>query len=194
MFRSRVLTLVLPVLATVLLGGAVPVQAAEPPAPLDPYFAPPFRHDCKVHRFGEGEAPDLTGYPDDPLCVEYAKRDITLDNGGAVRFLLAEPARFAIALRPCAYWQQDHWSVQVSRGEVPAIRWDGSYWFDKGTGSAAARVRGLTIGGQPATLRQAADAVAPYSPALADYFRRYRKHGDGGGYDGTVPFDPRCAG
>jgi hypothetical protein len=194
---TRIVVLTLTTLATMLAGLAIPAHAArqqEPSGPVDPYFAPPFRHDCTVHHFGEGEAPDLGGYPDDPLCVEYAKRDITLDNGGAVRFLLAEPARFAIALPKCAYWQQDHWSVQASRGQTPVIRWNGSYWFDKGTGSAGARLRGLTIGGRPATLREAAREVAPYSPQLADYFRRYSRHGDGGGYHGTVPFDPRCAG
>jgi hypothetical protein len=160
---------------------------------VQPYFAPPFADDCTVHRFGEGVAPDLNSYPDDPLCVEYAKRDITVDNGGAIRFLLAEPARFAIALPKCQYWQQDHWSVQFSRGDVPVVRWDGSYWFDKGTGQAASRLHDLRIGGQRAGLRRAARRVAPYSPQLASYFRRYSRGGDGMGYSSSVPFDPRCA-
>ncbi len=54
---------------------------------------PPFAATCTVHEFGEGVAPPLSGIPDDPLCVEYAKRDITVTDGGAVRFLAAEPAR-----------------------------------------------------------------------------------------------------
>lgn len=171
---------------------AGPSTGITEPGP-QPYAAPPFRSECVVHHFGEGEAPELDGYPDDPLCVEYSKRDITLDNGGAVAFLLAEPNRFAIALDKCAYWQQDHWSVQASRGETAIVRWDGSYWFDKGLGQAAARLRHFAVGGQPATLREAARAVAPYSPELADYFRAYGHGGDGMGYVNPFPFDPRCA-
>lgn len=187
-----------PLLLLVALLLAVPLGAAPAAGnPREdgpqPYFAPPFRDRCTVHQFEEGEAPDLVGYPDDPLCVEYSKRDITLDNGGAVAFLLAEPNRFAIALDKCAYWQQDHWSVQASRGQTPVVRWDGSYWFDKGAGQAAARVRRLTIGGERATLRQAAREVAPYSPELAEWFRTYGRGGDGMGWSSSYPFDPSCA-
>jgi len=186
-------TLLVAALVVVLCPGvADAIPTARPDGP-QPYFAPPFRSDCTVHRYGEGVAPDPATTTDDPLCVEYAKRDITLDNGGAVRFLLAEPDRFAVAVNPCEYWQQDHWSVQASRGQTPVIRWDGSYWFDKATGQAAARLRHLTIGGQPATLSQAARAVAPYSPELAAFFRSYSRGGDGMGYSGSYPFDPRCA-
>ena len=165
---------------------------ARPDGP-QPYYAPPFRSQCTVHHFGEGEAPDPADTQDDPLCVEYSKRDITLDNGGAVGFLQAEPNRFVVALDKCAYWQKDHWSVQASRGQTAVIRWDGSYWFDKRTGQAGARVHHLRIGGQPASLRQAARAVAPYSPELAAWFRSYSRGGDGMGYSGRFPFDPRCA-
>jgi hypothetical protein len=173
-------------------GAASAVEPSRPDGP-QPYFAPPFRSECTVQHFGEGEAPDPAKTTADPLCVEYSKRDITLDNGGAVAFLLAEPNRFAVALDKCAYWQKDHWSVQASRGQTPVIRWDGSYWFDKGAGQAAARVKHLTIGGEPARLRDAARAVAPYSPELAEWFRSYSRGGDGMGYSGSFPFDPRCA-
>jgi hypothetical protein len=172
-----------------VVASAGTAQATDGP---QPYFAPPFRSHCTVHHFGEGKAPDLGAYPDDPLCVEYAKRDITLDNGGAVRFLRAEPNRFAIALDKCAYWQQDHWSVQVSRGATAIVRWDGSYWFDKGAGQAGARLHGFRVYGQPASLRQAARAVAPFSPELARYFRSYGHGGDGMGYVGGYPFDQTC--
>ena len=188
MRRSTLVLLVTAVLAGT--GTGVAHGAADP---LPPYFAPPFADQCTVHRFGEGEAPDITAYPDDPLCVEYAKRDITVDDGGAVRFLLAEPARFALALPKCRYWQQDHWSVQFSRGDVPVIRWDGSYWFDKGTGEAAARLRHLTIEGRPASVAQAAALVRPVSPELADYLERYGRGGSGAALVGSVPVDPRCA-
>lgn len=180
------------VLVVTSAGAAHAVQLARPDGP-QPYYAPPFRSQCTVHHFGEGEAPDPAHTQDDPLCVEYSKRDITLDNGGAVGFLQAEPNRFVVALDKCAYWQRDHWSVQASRGQTAVIRWDGSYWFDKGTGQAGARVRHLRIGGQPASLRQAARAVAPYSPELAAWFRSYSRGGDGMGYSGSFPFDPRCA-
>ena len=186
-------TLLLAALLVALSPGAADALSAARPDGAQPYFAPPFRSHCTVHKYGEGVAPDPATTTDDPLCVEYAKRDITLDNGGAVRFLLAEPGRFAVAANPCADWQQDHWSVQSSRGQVPVIRWDGSYWFDKGAGQAAARVRHLTIGGQPASLSQAAAAVAPYSPELAAFFRSYSRGGDGMGYSGSYPFDPRCS-
>ncbi|MGZ4508336.1 MAG: hypothetical protein ACXVX8_01655 [Blastococcus sp.] len=194
--RIGVLTAAVLALSTGVSGGVAHAQeitGTSSAAPVSPYYAPPFADECTVHRFGEGEAPDLTAYPDDPLCVEYAKRNITVDNGGAVAFLLAEPARFAIALPKCQYWQQDHWSVQVSRGDTAIVRWDGSYWFDKGTGQAAARLRGFTIEGQPAGVNQAADLVATVSPALADYLRAYGHGGSGLGTDAGVPVDPTCA-
>ena len=188
--RASLLLAALVVVASPVAAGATtPSRSAGP----QPYFAPPFGSRCTVHRYGEGQAPDLGSLPDDPLCVEYAKRDITLDDGGAIRFLLAEPNRFAVALDKCAYWQRDHWSVQASRGLTPVIRWDGSYWFDQGAGQAGARLSHLTIAGQPASLAQAAAAVAPYSPQLAAYFRSYSHGGDGMGYSESVPFDPRCA-
>lgn len=170
-------------LLALLTGGVA--QAAG--SPVRPYFAPPFADNCTVHRFGEGVAPDLNSYPDDPLCVEYAKRDITVDNGGAIRFLLAEPARFAIALPKCQYWQQDHWSVQFAPGQLPVIRWDGSYWFDKGSGRAGAILRHFKIDGHHASSQQAEKLIATASPTLAKIMRSYGSSAEFG-----VPFDPRC--
>jgi hypothetical protein len=180
------------VAATAVFVAALPGTAAAD-TPAGGYTPPPFADECTVHRFGEGVAPDPLGYPDDPLCVEYAKRDITVDNGGAVAFLLAEPARVALAGSPCRYWQRDHWSVQFSRGDVPVIRWDGSYWFDKGTGQAAGRLRHLTVGGEPAGVADAARLVEPVSPELAAYLRQFGSGSTSGmGADGGVPLDPRC--
>jgi hypothetical protein len=48
------------------------------------------------------------------------------------------------------------------------VGWDGSYWFDKSAGTAAASVRNLTVAGQPATPEEAAAALRPYDPQLAD--------------------------
>jgi hypothetical protein len=161
--------------------------------PFQPYFPPPFAGNCSVHEFGEGVAPPLSGIPDDPLCVEYAKRDITITDGGAVRFLAAEPARVLVAVDKCQYWQQDHWSVQFAPGSLPVIRWDGSYWWDEGAGEAAARLSDLRIGGVPVGATQLADLVQPISPTLAGYFRAFGVGGTGMGYVGTIPFNPSCA-
>ena len=106
-------------------------------------------HKCHFRHFGEGVAPPPRGYTDDPLCVDYAKRDITVDNGGAVRFAAAEPARFAIAVRACRYWQVDHWSVQLDRGFTAIVRWDGSYWYDRGRGIGGVLMRNFRVAGQP---------------------------------------------
>lgn len=179
-----------PILA--LLSSLLGLPPTAPSSGLVPYYAPPFASSCVVHSFGEGEVPDLTALPDDPLCVDYAKRDITLSNGGVITFLAAEPARFALAGTKCAYWQQDHWSVQGAPGQIPVIRWDGSYWWDLGAGRGGARLTGLTIGGQPATLTRAAQTVAPYSPQLAAYFLAYASGGDGVGIIAGFPFNPMC--
>src|SRR6185369_14714255 len=143
------------------------------------------------------QAPPLDACTDDPLCVEYEKRDITGTNGGAVRFLAAEPARFAIAIPKCRYWQQDHWRIQPSLGDPTIVQWDGSYWFSKGDGSGGARLRNFTIGGQPASAGQVADVVAPLDPMMADVIRTYGNDaGEGGGGAAfCLGFsDPTCAG
>ncbi|MFL6173360.1 MAG: hypothetical protein ACJ716_10780 [Marmoricola sp.] len=183
---------VLIAVTAVLVSIFTPSPAGAASIGLVPYYAPPFADACTVHAFGEGEIPDLNALPDDPLCVDYAKRNITVSNGGAVAFLLAEPARFALAGTKCQYWQQDHWSVQLAPGMTPVIRWDGSYWWDLGTGQIAARLTGLTIAGQPATIARAAAYIAPYSPALAAYFLRYGTGGDGGALNLGLPLNPLC--
>ena len=50
--------------------------------PVTPYTDPLFAAQCTFHHFAEGEAPPPDGLPDDPLCVEYDKRDITATDGG----------------------------------------------------------------------------------------------------------------
>ena len=149
-----------------LAGGA----AWAAPAPPAPYHDPPFAAKCHFRHFGEGVAPPPTGYPDDPLCVEYAKRDITVDNGGAVAVRAAEPARFAIAARACRYWQVDHWSVQIDRGFTAIVRWDGSYWFDRGKGIGG--VSDAQLPRRRPTERRA-QAAAAWSRRSA---RRWRPH------------------
>jgi hypothetical protein len=191
---ALVVTLAVAGLASAL-GRSAPAAASTVGinGPLQPYFAPPFAQTCTVHEFGDGVAPPLRGIPDDPLCVDYAKRDITITDGGAIRFLAAEPTRFLIVVPKCAYWQQDHWSVQFAPGQLPLIRWDGSYWFDEGTGQAGARLTNLRIGGVPVGATQLAALVAPLNPTLATYFRAFGAGGTGAGYAGTIPFNPLCA-
>jgi hypothetical protein len=181
--------------ATLVAVPATTVDATTPAiqGPFRPYFPPPFASNCTVHRFGEGQAPPLSGIPDDPLCVEYAKRDITITDGGAIRFLAAEPARFLVAVPKCQYWQQDHWSVQIAPRQLALITWDGNYWFDEGSGQAGARLSNLRIAGVRVGAAQAADLVEPLSPTLAGYFRAYGRGGTGSGYAGSIPFRPSCA-
>src|SRR5689334_10352752 len=145
-----------------------------------PFVDPPFHGLCTVRHFGEGEAPPLEGFPDEPLCVDYEKRDITASNGGAVRFLAAEPARFAIAVPKCRYWQQDHWRIQLVPGD-PVIGWDGSYWFDKGNGAGGARLRNFTIAGQPGGPDDVANLIQLVDPDMAAVIRMYGEGPSGGG-------------
>jgi hypothetical protein len=160
-----------------------------------PYADPPFRDHCVVHHFEEHESPPLD-IPDDPLCVEYEKRDITASNGGAVRFLAAEPARFALAIPKCRYWQQDHWRIQLQPGTGPLIGWDGSYWFDRVAAGGGAIVRNFTIAGQPADPGPVADLIALVDPDLAAVIRGYGAGpGGGGGASFALGFnDPTCLG
>ncbi len=171
---------------------ALPVGASAADSPgIAPYVDPPFAAACTFRQYGEGVIPPLT-LTDDPLCVEYAKRDITLSNGGAVSFALAEPARVLLLLGKCQYWQKDHWSVQLAPGQTPVVRWDGSYWLDLGTGRAGARLSGLTVLGQPATIATAAAYVRPWSPQLADAFLQFGQDGDGASANLGVPINPFC--
>ncbi|MGW1950348.1 hypothetical protein ACWCRC_39370 [Streptomyces sp. NPDC001940] len=149
---------------------AASATAAEPG--VGGYTDPSYASACTFHRYGERETPPLSLFSADPLCVEYAKRDITVANGGAARFVLAEPARFAIAVPACRYWQLDHWSVQATVGGTEMVGWDGSYWFDKAEGSAAAKVRNITVAGQPAQAEEAARVIRPYDARLADALLR----------------------
>ena len=169
-------------LAAAATAGLASVATAAP-APAAPYSPPPFAKHCHFRHFGEGVAPPVSGYKDDPLCVDYAKRDITVDNGGAVRFALAEPARFAIAVPKCKYWQVDHWHIQIDRGFTSLVRWDGSYWFDKGRGIGGVLMRNFRVGGQRVGADQMAALVATVSPPMAAQIRRYGKgaRGSGGG-------------
>ena len=169
---------VIAVLALAGLAGLTSAATAAVPPPPAPYRNPTFT--CHVQHFGNGQAPNPAKTTQSPLCVDYDKRDITADDGGAIRFLAAEPDRFAVAGK-CQYWQQDHWSIQLDHGYGPIIRWDGSYWWDLHRGLGAAVLRHLTIAGQPVGAWQAAAALETVSPALAAMVRKYGTGPSGGG-------------
>ncbi len=152
-----------------------------------PFIDPPFRDQCIVHHYDEGQSPPID-LPDDPLCVEYEKRDITGTNGGAVRFLAAEPARFALAIPKCRYLQQDHWRIQPQPGD-PTVGWDGSYWFDKAAGTGGAIARNFTVADQPAQASQVASLVQPVDPDLAAVINSYGDSGGGGGASFPIGFN-----
>jgi hypothetical protein len=179
----RVAVLLVLVLA---LGTATARVAADPSAA--PYRHPTF-HCAVVHRYGNGVSPPLTLH-DDPLCVVYNKRDITVDNGGAIRFLLAEPTRFAVAGK-CRYWQRDHWRIRIDRGMHPLVRWDGSYWWDLKRGIGGAILHHFRIAGQPVGAAQAAAAVATVSPGMARLIHKYGGRHSGGGMTLVLP-TPLC--
>ena len=172
-----------------MLGIAAVLVACTAGAQIAPFVEPPFDRQCGVvHHFGEGVAPPVDGCPDDPLCVEYEKRDITVTNGGAVDFLAAEPARFAIAIPKCRYWQRDHWRVQPSPGDPTIVGWDGDYWFNKRNATGGAELDNFTIGGQPAGPGQVADLIAPLDADMAQVIRSYGT-GPGGGGGASFPAD-----
>jgi hypothetical protein len=178
-------------LSAVVAVAAGAASAQQPPAP---YTDPPFASRCMVQHFDEGQIPDINGFPQDPLCVEFQKRDITASNGGAIRFLAAEPSRFLIAIPKCQYWQQDHWRVQVTPDTTTIVGWDGSYWFDKGNGTGGARLRNFKINDVPVGADQAAAAMAPFDADFATIISRYGEGSSGGG---SAVFclgagDPQC--
>ncbi|MCX2184998.1 hypothetical protein KV205_31415 [Streptomyces sp. SKN60] len=182
---------VLTVLAAVLLPVVLFSPAAQ--ASSGGYTDPPFRPGCQVHHFGEGETPPWWLWLEDPLCVDYLKRDITFDDGGALEFLLAEPARFAVALAACRYWQTDHWSVQTTQGATALVAWDGSYWFDKRAQTAAARLTNFRINGQSVGIGDVVIALRDSHPSLADALARYgTEHGETG-LSTELPYSAWCS-
>jgi hypothetical protein len=156
-----------------------------------PYRSPTF-HCPTVHHYGNGLGPRPGTLNGTTLCVTYNKRDITADNGGAIRFAFVEPGRFAVAGK-CQYWQRDHWKVRIDRGFGAIVQWDGSYWWDLRNGYGGAILRNFRIEGQPVGPAQAAAAVATISPPLAAQMRRYGAEPGGGfGAEVTLPSGIGC--
>lgn len=174
------------------LGSSAEADSLVPP--IGPFVEPGFAASCTWHSFGEGEQPPLWLMFTDPLCVEYSKRDITFDDGGALRFLVAEPARFAVTMLTCRYYQKDHWSVQATSGAVPYVAWDGQYWWDKTDQRAGARLSNFRINGQTVGI---GDAVAALRAAgfndVANALSDYGQQAGETGLTTALPFDLACA-
>lgn len=166
--------------------------ASSSPTGVGPFTEPGFATTCTWHTFGEGEQPPWWLAFTDPLCVEYSKRDITLDSGGALRFLLAEPSRIAASLVTCRYYQKDHWSVQSTTSAVPWVAWDGQYWWDKTRQRAGTRLANFRINNTPVGIGDAAIALRPLYPDLADALAAYGTTSGESGLTTTLPFDLRC--
>ncbi|MFE5946643.1 hypothetical protein [Streptomyces sp. NPDC056480] len=125
--------------------------------------------------------------------MEYSKRDITVDNGGAIQFLLAEPARFSVASVACRYYQKDHWSVQYSQGSVPWVTWDGQYWWDKSERLGGLRLTNFKVQGQSAGIGDVVQALKPRFPQLAESLDEYGRTSGESGMTLELPFDLYCA-
>ncbi|HVT65043.1 MAG TPA: hypothetical protein VHD81_07810 [Mycobacteriales bacterium] len=175
---------------TAAAGAAVAVPAGANTPNFAPYHAPTF-HCPAVHHYGNGVGPKPGTLNGTTLCVIYNKRDITADNGGAVRFSFAEPGRFAVAGK-CQYWQRDHWRIRVDRGFGTIVSWDGSYWWDLRNGYGGAVLRNFKVGGLPVGAYQAAAVVSTVSPPLAAQMRRYGGRNGGFGAEVTMPSGIGC--
>ncbi|MEU2622098.1 hypothetical protein ABZ642_28900 [Streptomyces sp. NPDC007157] len=170
------------------------IQSASDVPPVGPFTEPGFAATCTWHNFGEGEQPPLWLMFENPLCVEYSKRDITFDDGGALRFLVAEPSRFAITMLTCHYYQKDHWSVQATNGAVPYVTWDGQYWWDKTDRRAGARLTHFSVNGQTVGIGDAVAALrASNFDNLADALSDYGQEAGETGLTVALPSDLGCA-
>jgi hypothetical protein len=173
---------------------ALSPHAIAAASPVAPFVEPSFAATCTWHTFGEGEQPPWWLAFVNPLCVEYSKRDITFDDGGALAFLLAEPSRFAVALSTCRYYQKDHWSVQTTTGATPLAAWDGQYWWDRSGEQAGARLTDFRIAGQPAGIGDVVAALRSHGfPNLADVLDDYGRTSGESGATVSLPYDLRCA-
>jgi hypothetical protein len=182
--RPRGGVAVLAAAGLLVLASPAGAQVPEPTEP-EPYRDPPFT--CEVHDYGT-EAPTLPAPADDPLCVEYDKTNITVSTLEAVDFLAAEPGRVALVAGKCSYWQQDHWVVRVAPDTTPLIEWEGSYWYDARTGTAAGILRGLHVGGEPADGQAFVEAMRPiFGDEAADELATFADEDGGGGATFALP-------
>jgi hypothetical protein len=170
------------VVLALALAAAPALAASAPPTPWD--GTNPFA--CELQQAGYGAT---VPHPDaDPFCVEYDKRHQSVADLGVVDFLSKEPARTALAVDKCFYFQSDHWrgSVVQSDGSTKTYEWDGHYFFDKATGDGGVWVTNFNVNGRtfdPSTL-----------PGMPEAFAKFFGPGTGGfiTHD-QVQTDPTCA-
>ncbi|MFE5549805.1 hypothetical protein ACFQ71_39310 [Streptomyces sp. NPDC056534] len=160
---------------------------------MGPFTEPSFANTCDWHMFEGDEKPPWKLMFAKQLCVEYNKRDITFDNGGAREFLRVEPSRFAVASLTCRYYQKDHWSVQTTTGALPWVTWDGQYWWNKKEQRAGARLTNFKIHGQSVGMGDAVEALRPRFPMLAEELAEYGRAAGETGLTVNLPFDLYCA-
>ena len=171
-------------LALVLVALALALPPTAAAAPLEGYDGSnPFV--CTLQQVGKG-----TDFPDpraDPFCVEYDKTEQNVTELGVVEFLSKEPARVAVALDKCFYYQRDHWrgSIVQEDGRTVTYTFDGSYFFDRARGVGGAYVENFKLAGQtgdPTSL-----------PGFPAEYRPFFGNGRGGIRSGQgIVMEPRC--
>ncbi|MEX2197005.1 MAG: hypothetical protein WD844_17155 [Thermoleophilaceae bacterium] len=172
---------------TILFTATAAALAVAAPAPAHGPMAwdgsNPF--DCELQQLGTGvDFPD----PDaDPMCVQYDKTNQDLAGLGVVTFLANEPARIAIALDKCFYFQRDEWRGSVLEGgELETYHWTGSYYFDKARGAGGVHVEDVRVAGQAGD-----PSYVDFVPPPFNEF--FHPTGGGGQVVFDMPADPRCA-
>ena len=169
-----------------IVGALLALLCAAPAASAQPsYYDGSIPFTCTLQQLGGG-----TNFPDphaDPFCVEYDKTHQNVTQLGLAEFLSKEPARVAAASDKCFYFQRDHWTGSVVQGQQPeTYHWDGSYYFNKLTGTGGVYVENFRLGGQPMDPTTLPGFPAEYKP--------YFSGGKGGVQAGdTVQADPSCA-
>ncbi len=170
------------VVALLVAAGAGPAGSqSAPPSPWD--GVNPFACDLQdAGMTAQVKDPDA-----DPFCIEFDKRHQNVTELGVVEFLANEPARVALAVPKCFYFQSDHWrgSVVQDDGSTKTYEWDGHYFFDKATGDGGVWVTNFNVNGQTYDPSQ-----LPGMPA--EYARHFGPGTGGMITHDQVESDPSC--
>lgn len=180
---TRVASLLVTAVAAAAGLAATPAGALAPPSPWTGHN--PFH--CRIQNAGTGSTVPHPGA--DPLCVRYDKTHQNLTQLGLLRFLLLEPARVALAVPKCSYFQEDHWRGSLVQNDGRTVLYDfvGHYFFDKASGDGGVWVKHFTAAGHtfdPRTL-----------PGFPRQYDKYFGPGTGGAIThDAVAADPSCPG
>jgi hypothetical protein len=164
------------------LGLAPSAGAVAPPSPWD--GKNPFN--CVLQHAGMTAK---VAHPEaDPFCIDFDKRHQNVSQLGVVDFLSKEPARVAVAVPKCFYFQSDHWrgSIVQSNGATKTYEWDGHYFFDKAKAEGGAWVTNFNINGKSGDPTVIPGFPAQYAPYFGNGTGGVITHDD-------VQGDPRCA-